>query len=273
MTTLSKPGLRPANPNFSSGPCAKRPGWSPAALKHAALGRSHRAKIGKSKLEQAIELTREVLRGSFRLPHRHRAGVRHRRRRDGAVVAARRPRRRHGRLGILRRRLGHRCGQAAQAAGYQAHRGRLWRTARSLDHRLFARCGLHVERHDLGCAGARCRFHPGRPAGPDDLRRDLSSLRPKARFPETRCRHLLLAEGAGRRRRARHADPLAARRRAAGDIQAGLAAAQNLSPDPERQADRRHFRGRDDQHAVDALRRGLFGRAGNGRSRSAASMR
>ena len=61
MTTLSKPGLRPANPNFSSGPCAKRPGWSPAALSNAALGRSHRAKVGKAKLERAIALTREVL--------------------------------------------------------------------------------------------------------------------------------------------------------------------------------------------------------------------
>ena len=61
MTTLSKPGFRPANPNFSSGPCAKRPGWSPAALSDAALGRSHRAKVGKAKLERAIALTREVL--------------------------------------------------------------------------------------------------------------------------------------------------------------------------------------------------------------------
>jgi phosphoserine aminotransferase len=61
MTTLPKPGLRPANPNFSSGPCAKRPGWSVEALKDAALGRSHRAKVGKAKLEQAIALTREVL--------------------------------------------------------------------------------------------------------------------------------------------------------------------------------------------------------------------
>jgi phosphoserine aminotransferase len=61
MTTLPKPGLRPANPHFSSGPCAKRPGWSVEALKDAALGRSHRAKIGKAKLEQAISLTREVL--------------------------------------------------------------------------------------------------------------------------------------------------------------------------------------------------------------------
>jgi len=48
-------------PHFSSGPCAKRPGWNAQNLKDAALGRSHRAKIGKLKLKQAIELTREVL--------------------------------------------------------------------------------------------------------------------------------------------------------------------------------------------------------------------
>ncbi len=52
---------RPRVPNFSSGPCAKRPGWSLKSLSDAALGRSHRAKIGKAKLKQAIDLTREVL--------------------------------------------------------------------------------------------------------------------------------------------------------------------------------------------------------------------
>ncbi len=52
---------RPRVPNFSSGPCAKRPGWSLKSLNDAALGRSHRAKIGKAKLKQAIDLTREVL--------------------------------------------------------------------------------------------------------------------------------------------------------------------------------------------------------------------
>ena len=60
MTTIT-PGVRPANACFSSGPCAKRPGWTPAVLDDAALGRSHRAKIGKSKLKLAIDLTREVL--------------------------------------------------------------------------------------------------------------------------------------------------------------------------------------------------------------------
>ena len=61
MTNPASPATRPANPNFSSGPCAKRPGWTLDALKGAALGRSHRAKIGKLKLKEAIELTREVL--------------------------------------------------------------------------------------------------------------------------------------------------------------------------------------------------------------------
>src|SRR5437868_12481084 len=59
--TAAKPASRPLVPHFSSGPCAKRPGWNAQNLKDAALGRSHRAKVGKAKLKQAIELTREVL--------------------------------------------------------------------------------------------------------------------------------------------------------------------------------------------------------------------
>jgi phosphoserine aminotransferase len=59
--TAAKPALRPNVPHFSSGPCAKRPGWTPQNLKDAALGRSHRAKIGKAKLKLAIDLTRDVL--------------------------------------------------------------------------------------------------------------------------------------------------------------------------------------------------------------------
>jgi phosphoserine aminotransferase len=57
----AKPGVRPVTPHFSSGPCAKRPGWSLQALTDAALGRSHRSKIGKAKLKRAIDLSREVL--------------------------------------------------------------------------------------------------------------------------------------------------------------------------------------------------------------------
>jgi phosphoserine aminotransferase len=65
------PDVRPANPRFSSGPCAKRPGWSLEALRDAALGRSHRASIGKDKLSRSIALTREVL----EVPESHRIGI------------------------------------------------------------------------------------------------------------------------------------------------------------------------------------------------------
>lgn len=58
---MQKPDVRPARPQFSSGPCAKRPGWTPAVLENAYLGRSHRAKGGKSKLKSAIEESRELL--------------------------------------------------------------------------------------------------------------------------------------------------------------------------------------------------------------------
>jgi phosphoserine aminotransferase len=65
------PGVRPAIPHFSSGPCAKRPGWSLQALTDAALGRSHRAKLGKGKLKRAIDLTRELL----QVPAGYRIGI------------------------------------------------------------------------------------------------------------------------------------------------------------------------------------------------------
>jgi phosphoserine aminotransferase len=71
MTALPLPDKRPANPRFSSGPCAKRPGWSLEALADAALGRSHRAKLGKNKLAEAIDLTREIL----QVPAGYRIGI------------------------------------------------------------------------------------------------------------------------------------------------------------------------------------------------------
>ena len=59
--TMTKPAARPANPRFSSGPCAKIPGWTPDLLNSAFLGRSHRASEGKARLKRAIDLTRKVL--------------------------------------------------------------------------------------------------------------------------------------------------------------------------------------------------------------------
>jgi len=56
-----KPNLRPDNPSFSSGPCAKRPGWNLEALKNALLGRSHRAKPGRAKLKEVVDRSRAIL--------------------------------------------------------------------------------------------------------------------------------------------------------------------------------------------------------------------
>jgi phosphoserine aminotransferase len=69
--TEPMPSVRPACPHFSSGPCAKRPGWSLQVLTDAVLGRSHRSKIGKAKLKRAIDLTREVL----EVPADYRIGI------------------------------------------------------------------------------------------------------------------------------------------------------------------------------------------------------
>ena len=67
----AKPAALPARPHFSSGPCAKRPGWSPEQLGTESLGRSHRSKLGKARLKLAIDLTRGVL----QVPASHRIGI------------------------------------------------------------------------------------------------------------------------------------------------------------------------------------------------------
>ncbi len=69
--TNSQPAVRPARPFFSSGPCAKRPGWTPEALNNALNGRSHRAKPGKARLKEAIDRTKAVL----QLPADYRVGI------------------------------------------------------------------------------------------------------------------------------------------------------------------------------------------------------
>ena len=67
----AKPEALPARPYFSSGPCAKRPGWSADQLDTASLGRSHRSKLGKARLKHAIDLTRQIL----GIPETHRIGI------------------------------------------------------------------------------------------------------------------------------------------------------------------------------------------------------
>jgi phosphoserine aminotransferase len=170
MTTPATPELRPANTHFSSGPCSKRPGWSLDALSDAALGRSHRSKIGKNKLKQAIDLTREVLRGAGRLSHRHRACFRHRRRRNGALVAAW-PAASTWSPGKASVPAGSPMSSRNSSSPTSANsRCRLRQAGRFHQGRFRPRRGLHLERHDLGRSRCQCRFHSGRPQGPDHLR-------------------------------------------------------------------------------------------------------
>ena len=71
MTDVTVPARKPARPFFSSGPCAKPPGFSPAKLATDSLGRSHRSKLGKARLQYCIDLMREML----QLPETHRIGI------------------------------------------------------------------------------------------------------------------------------------------------------------------------------------------------------
>ncbi len=218
----TKPAVRPSVPHFSSGPCAKRPGWTPQNLKDAALGRSHRAKIGKAKLKHAIDLTREVL----EVPTDYRIGIVPASD-TGAVEMALwsllgRAQGDHAGLGILRRRLGQRRRQGIEAEG-RDHAA--WRRMASFPILTKVDPASDVvftwNGTTSGRARAECRLDQGGPRRPDDLRRDLGRVRPEARLRQARCGDVLLAEGAGRRGRARHADPVTARCGAAGELQAG----------------------------------------------------
>ena len=102
IASTDRPAIKPARPFFSSGPCAKPPGWDAGTLPHASLGRSHRSKLGKSRLAHAIDLTRKILQVPRHPSHRHRPRFGYRRGRNGDVDAARAAPRHHRRLGKLR---------------------------------------------------------------------------------------------------------------------------------------------------------------------------
>ncbi len=261
MTLPPKPAIRPANPRFSSGPCTKRPGWTPEALNGALLGRNHRQPETKARIEAALLKTRDLL----ELPDDYRValvpasdtgavemalwsllGPR------GVDVLAWEAFSRDWVTDILDELEAHRRPPAA---------GGLWQSARPLRSRFRPRRGVRLERHHLRRARAERRLDRGRPQGSHHLRRHLRRVRPRHRLAEARCDHLFLAESAGRRGAARHADPVSARDRAAGELRAALAAAEAVPPDQERQGDGRSVRGLDHQHAVHAVPRGLYGRA------------
>jgi phosphoserine aminotransferase len=251
------PGVRPVIPHFSSGPCAKRPGWSLQALTDAVLGRSHRSKIGKAKLKRAIDLTREVLEA----PADYRIGIVPASD-TGAVEMAL-----WSLLGprpvtmlaweSVRRRLGRRRPEGAQAQEVtvmKAPYGQLPDLAKvdSNSDVVFTWNGT--------TSGARVPNADWIKADRQGLTicdADVGRLRAAARLEQARCRDLLLAEGARRRSRARHDRAVAARSGAARKLYAAVAAAEDFPHDQGRQAQRGNLRGRHHQHAVDAVRRGL----------------
>ena len=209
--TAAKPASRPNVPHFSSGPCAKRPGWNPQKLQDAALGRSHRAKIGKAKLKLAIELTREVL----EVPAGYKIGI---------VPASD--------TGAVEMALWSLLGARPVTTIAWESFGEGWVSDIVKELKLKDVTKLHAgygEIPDLSKAdpasdivftwngttsGVRvpnADWISADRARPYHLRRHLGGVRASPRLGQARCGDVLLAEGAGRGGRARHAGALAAR--------------------------------------------------------------
>ena len=210
------PAVRPANACFSSGPCAKRRGWSPEVLADATLGRSHRAKGGKSKLKLAIDLTREVFGVPERLPHRHHAGIRHRRGGNGALVSSRRARRRRGGLGKLRRGLGADVVKELKLKDARTLKAAVWRIARSRTGRIST--ATSSSRWNGTTSGVRVPDADWIPADRKGLTicdATSAAFAQDLDWAKLDVDDLLVAEGARRRGGARHDRPQPSRRRTA----------------------------------------------------------
>ena len=222
---MNKPALRPVRPQFSSGPCAKRPGWTPEILSDAALGRSHRSAAGKARLAEVIRLSREIL----GIPAEYRLGIVPASD-TGAVEMA------------LWSLLGPRLVDVLAWESFGGDWASDIAKELKLQHRsLTAPYGALPDlravdwSHDViftwngTTSGVRVPngdWIAADRAGLVDLRCDLGRLRHGSAVAEARCRHLVLAEGAGRRSGARHDRPVAPRGGAADHTQAGLADAQ-----------------------------------------------
>ena len=248
---------------FRPAPAPSAPAGSLQALKDAALGRSHRAKIGKAKLKRAIDLTREVL----EVPADYRIGIVPASD-TGAVEMAL--------WSLLGAAAGRPCSPgnpSARAGSRDVVKELKLKDARVLKRRLRRNARPRARSIRLatwsspGTApppACACRMRDWITADREGLTicdATSAAFAQELDWRQARCRDLLLAEGAGRRGRARHAGAVAARGGAARELQAGLAAAEDLPHDQGRQAQRGHLRGRDHQHAVDAVRRGLSRRA------------
>ena len=231
MTRIPMPGIRPADARFSSGPTKKRPGWNLQALEGALLGRSHRSKPGKAKLKEAIDRTRALLGvpADFKIAIVPASDT-------GAVEMAlwsmlgARPGR-CVRLGELRRRVGDRCGRAADScriAGFM-----------SADLMACCRiCRLRAATADIvftqngTTSGARIPNFDWIPANREGITiNDATSARLRAahRLVEMRRGDLLLAESAGRGGGARHVDSVAARGGAVGELCAAAGRCRRFS--------------------------------------------
>ena len=243
MTTTAKPAKRPANICFSSGPCAKRPGWSLKNLENAFLGRSHRAKDGKARLKLAIDKTKALLglppgylcaivpasdTGAFEMAMWTMLGAR------GVDALAWES---FGKGWVTD------AAKQLKLKDLRDHQRRVRQAARSFQGRFRPRRAVHLERHHIGRARAERRLDRRQSRRPHLRRCHLRDLCPAHRLVEGRCADLLLAEGAGRRGRARHADPVAARHRAARELHAAVAAAEDFPPHQGRQAHAGVFEG------------------------------
>ena len=212
MHNLAKPAMRPARPQFSSGPTVKHPGWRLENLQAAPLGRSHRSKVGKGRLKEAIDRTREVL----EVPDDFLIGI---------VPASD--------TGAVEMAMWSMLGPLpVQVAAWESF-SKDWvvdiidqlklpgaeeltapfgQIAADLVQGAATTptSGVRLERHHLGRARTERRLHLRRPQGHRDLRCHQRRLRAAAGLGQARCGHLFLAEGAGGRGRPRHADPVAA---------------------------------------------------------------
>ncbi len=262
--TAPKPAVRPHVAHFSSGPCAKRPGYSLENLKGADLGRSHRSKPGKAKLKLAIDETRAVL----GVPDDYLIGI----------VAA-------SDTGAFEMAMWSMLGaRGVDVLVWEAF-SKDWATdvtkqlkipgARVLEAAYGTLPDLSKVdfKNDVIFAwngttsGVRvpdADWIPADREGLTLLRCDLGRLCARPRLEEARRHHLLLAEGARRRGAARNTHPFAPRGGPSRKLYAVLAHAEDLPHDQGRQAQPRNLRRIDHQHAVHALRGGLCRRASLG---------
>ena len=198
MAIATKPAQRPANTHFSSGPCAKRPGWSPDVLAQAYLGRSHRSREGKARLKLAIDKTRTLLgvpddylcgivpasdTGAFELSMWTMLGAR------GIDVLA------WESFGAGWVNDAVKQLQLENCRTIEADYGQLpdLGTVNFDNDVLFTSNGTTFRR-----LHSQLRLDPEQPRRSDIRRRDLGRFCPADRLEQGRCAHVLVAEGYGR---------------------------------------------------------------------------